>query len=682
MSNHQISGQFRRLPALSEVPAVSGSLTSSDQGDIKFSVWFFLSVPEPPSDEGVGASELAFLILLKPGCRHTTFPLVKPRTSIGRRPVNDIVLEDPFVSRTHAEVSLLENGSYEVRDLGGTHPLRVNNRPTSEHRLQDGDRVQIGNSILLFRLQEPSPEASVEFQAGADMAWETEEIASLDARKTFSLSGEFPGHRDYAQLEKDHQRLMLLYEFGRDIHSHLEDTHLVLEEIMNMAFKTVDAERGFLALVNETSGDLECEIVRDQGAEGAPPKLLVSSTIVHKVLREGVAVLTENALKDTHFGEAKSVREYEIRAALCVPLFFRDKVLGVIYLDNRGSAGSFGQDDLVFLSALSQLAGIALGNASLHRQVLQENRRLEEALKPKFQLLGTSEGMEKVYATIRKAAPSTLTVLIEGETGTGKELVARAIHELSERSERPFVPVNCAAIPKELIESELFGYEKGAFTGATGAKDGKFKAADQGTIFLDEVADMSLDTQAKVLRVLEQKEFQRVGGTQTYQVDVRVIAATNKDLWATVEDGKFREDLYYRLNVVPVRLPPLRDRKSDILLLAEHFIAGRVKKIAPPARQLLLAYHWPGNVRELRNCIDRAVILGNGEIIQPEDLPPNIRSKSDRIPAPAESLERIEREYISRILKRTDWHKSEAAKILGISRQTLDNKIKRYKIRS
>jgi transcriptional regulator with PAS, ATPase and Fis domain len=232
-----------------------------------------------------------------------------------------------------------------------------------------------------------------------------------------------------------------------------------------------------------------------------------------------------------------------------------------------------------------------------------------------------------------------------------------------------------------LIESELFGYEKGAFTGATGAKDGKFKAADRGTMFLDEVADMSIDTQAKVLRVLEQKEFQRVGGNQTFKADVRVIAATNKDLWRAVEEGKFREDLYYRLNIVPIRLPPLRDRKNDILLLAEYFIAGRVKKIAPRAAQLLLAYHWPGNVRELRNCIDRAVILGDGEVIQPEDLPPNIRGQGDRIPAPRESLEHMEKEHISRTLRRTGWRKSEAAQILGVSRQTLDNKIKKYKIK-
>ncbi|MBN2408525.1 MAG: sigma 54-interacting transcriptional regulator [Candidatus Aminicenantes bacterium] len=624
---------------------------------------------------------MAFLILVKPGRKARVFPLIKPTTAIGRRPVNDIILEDPFVSRTHAEVTLLEDGSYTIRDRGGTHPVRVNGRPAAEQNLRDGDRVQIGSSTLLFKLQEPSPEAVVEFQAEPDQTMESVEIAAMDARQALTLSGGLPGDTDIHQLRKDHQRLMLLYDFGRNIHSHLEDTHLVLENVMDMAFKTLEAERGFLALVKEAGGELECEIVRDPGTEGAVPKLSASSTIVHKVLREGVSVLTEDALKDTHFGEAKSVQEYEIRSALCVPLFFRDKVLGVIYLDNRRSSGRFDRDDLVFLNALSQLAGIALGNAALHRRVIQENMRMGEALKPHFQILGTSEEMEKVYTTIRKTAPSSLTVLIEGETGTGKELAARAIHEFSERSGRPFVPVNCAAIPKDLIESELFGYEKGAFTGATASRDGKFKEADGGTIFLDEVADMSLDTQAKVLRVLEQREFPRVGGSRTFQVDVRVIAATNKVLQRAVEEGNFREDLYYRLNVVSIHLPPLRERKNDIPILAEHFIAGRVRKIAPRAMEMLLSHRWPGNIRELRNCIDRAVILGNGEIIQPEDLPPSIRGRGERVPASSESIEHVERDHITRVLRRTGWRKSEAAKILGITRQTLDNKIKKYKIR-
>jgi transcriptional regulator with PAS, ATPase and Fis domain len=286
-----------------------------------------------------------------------------------------------------------------------------------------------------------------------------------------------------------------------------------------------------------------------------------------------------------------------------------------------------------------------------------------------------------VFDTIKKVAPTDITVLVQGETGTGKELVAKAIHALSPRKELAFVPVNCAAIPKELIESELFGHEKGAFTGATNAREGKFQTAHQGTIFLDEIGDMSLDLQAKVLRILEDRELQRVGGNKSIPVDVRIIAATNKDLTKAVEDGTFREDLYYRLNVVVVKLPLLKERKKDILPLAEYFIAGRVKKISSKAKRLMESYDWPGNIRELRNCVDRAVVLGDGKIIQPEDLPYTLRKEGQVIPAPLETLDQMEEDQIVRVLRYTNRNKSDAARILGITRQTLDNKIKKYKIK-
>jgi len=260
-------------------------------------------------------------------------------------------------------------------------------------------------------------------------------------------------------------------------------------------------------------------------------------------------------------------------------------------------------------------------------------------------------------------------------------LVAQAIHELSSRRSRPFIAVNCAAIPKELIESELFGHEKGAFTSAISTRQGKFELAHGGSIFLDEIGDMSLETQAKVLRTLEEQEFQRVGGSKSIKVDVRVIAATNKDLGKAVKEGKFREDLYYRLNVVLLTLPALRERKKDIIPLAEYFMADKAKKISQKAQQLLLSYDWPGNVRELKNYIERAVVLGDGEVIQPEDLPYSIRKGLKIIPPPLEPLDRIEEDHIIRVLRSTEWNKSEAAKILGITRQTLDNKIEKYKIK-
>jgi transcriptional regulator with GAF, ATPase, and Fis domain len=621
---------------------------------------------------------MAYLILKQAGSKDQTFPLTKAVTTAGRRSSNDIFITDQSVSRDHAKIIALKEGGFEIHDLGAKHPTRVNGKIISRLRLNDGDEITLGDTLLVFRSEDTCSPARVEFLVSEDMNQDTVEIASWDAKKTALFSVD---DMELVSLQQDHQRLMLLYEFGKNINLLLEDTSQLLNEILNTAFRTFDAERGFIALIDENSGELSCEFVRDNSSEQRPEKLEVSKTIMHKVLRDRVSLLTANALKDREFKDVKSVKEYSIRSAICAPLLFRGDVLGVIYLDNRASEGSFSQDDLMFLSALSHQAGIALRNSRLHRQVIQENIRLENALKPRFQIIGDSEKMKKVFSTIKKVAPSDVTVLIQGDTGTGKELVARAIHSLSPRNDNPFVAVNCAAIPKELIESELFGHEKGAFTGASSARVGRFQLAHTGTIFLDEIGDMSLDMQAKVLRTLEEKEFQRVGGTKNIEVDVRVITATNKDLKKAVEEGKFREDLYYRLNVISIELPPLRERKKDIIPLVDYFIARRVKRISSKAQQLLLSYHWPGNVRELKNVIDRAVVLGDGKVLQPEDLPHAIRRKEEIIPVPLDTLDEVEADHIIRVLRNTNRNKSDAARILGVTRQTLDNKIKKYKIK-
>lgn len=618
------------------------------------------------------------LVLKQKDSKAKVFELTKPITTLGRRSSHDVYLMDMGVSRDHAEIRALEDGGYEINDLGAKQPTRVNGKIISRHRLKDGDEIMLGDSVLIFKSEGASYADHVEFRSIEDMTLDTMEVASLDAKKTVLFS---VNDLDLVSLQKDHQRLMILYEFGQAANLYLEDPYQLLEEILNAAFRTLDAERGFIALVDDDTKELTCECVRDETSDQVPEKLEVSRTIIHKVLKEGISILTVNALKDRQFMDAKSVQEYNIRSALCAPLHFREEVIGVVYLENRASVGSFSEDDLTFLTALCHQAGIAMGNANLHRQVVQENIRLGDALKPKFQILGDSEGMKKAFTTMKKVAPSDITVLILGETGTGKELAAQALHTLSPRKGHPFITVNCAAIPKELIESELFGHEKGAFTGAISTREGKFQLAHSGTIFLDEIADMSVETQAKVLRVLEEREFERVGGTKTIKVDVRVIAATNKDLKKAMEEGTFREDLYYRLDVVSLKLPPLRERKKDIIPLAEYFTAGKAKKISSKAKQFLKSYDWPGNVRELKNTIERAVILGDGEIIQPEDLPHNIRKGGDVIPPPLESLDHIEGDHIIRVLRNTNWNKSEAVRILGITRQTLDNKIKKYKIK-
>jgi DNA-binding NtrC family response regulator len=310
-------------------------------------------------------------------------------------------------------------------------------------------------------------------------------------------------------------------------------------------------------------------------------------------------------------------------------------------------------------------------------------------------ILGKSQPMRDLFALVRKVAGSRSTVLLQGKSGTGKELVAKAIHYNSPRRERPLVTINCSAIPKDLLESELFGHVKGAFTGAIAHKRGLFEEADRGSLFLDEIGELSLELQAKLLRVIQERELKRVGDTRTISVDVRLIAATNRNLADAVGEGIFREDLYYRLNVIPIILPDLKDRAEDIPLLATHFLIKYAKEADPPitgiskeAMRLLMEYDWPGNVRELENVIERSVILGRGPEIMPEDLPEPLRSRKPQARqemgnagTPRPTLENLERDYIATVLRETRWHRMHAAQILGIDRRTLYRKIRTYGLR-
>jgi len=330
----------------------------------------------------------------------------------------------------------------------------------------------------------------------------------------------------------------------------------------------------------------------------------------------------------------------------------------------------------------------ALERARLER----ENRRLRAEAVRAHEILGESAVIQKLKEQIRVAAPTNGWVLITGENGTGKELVAKQVHVQSKRADQPFVEVNCAAIPEELIESELFGHEKGAFTGAIAQKRGKFELADKGTIFLDEIADMSLRTQAKILRILQEHKFERVGGTETIEVDVRVIAATNKSLEKAIQEGSFREDLFYRLNVIPFHVPPLRERREDIPVLAAAFVAefcadsgSEPKTITPRALAALQGYHWPGNVRELRNLMERLVLLTAGPKLRPEDLPEEIRTgvrTEDLEGASLESARRsFERDFIRERLRENGWNISRTAEAIGIARESLSRKLRQFGIR-
>lgn len=327
-----------------------------------------------------------------------------------------------------------------------------------------------------------------------------------------------------------------------------------------------------------------------------------------------------------------------------------------------------------------------------YRNIQRENALLKERLGEhlaKTNIIARSAKMMEILESIALIAPTDATVLILGESGTGKELVANLIHEQSIRSKQPFVKLNCAALTETLLESELFGHERGAFTGATSRKEGRFELADGGSFFLDEIGEMSPITQAKLLRVLQEQQFERVGGTQTIHVDVRIITATNKNLAAEVEEGRFREDLYYRLNVVPVQLPALRERRTDIPVLAEHFLKyyaeknhRLVRQILPEALDILMRYNWPGNIRELENAIERGVIIARGEFLTPNELPISIKQENQPVHnlGSSATLKDMEKDWISRILIQTDGNRTQSAKILGITRKTLQNKIKEYNL--
>jgi DNA-binding NtrC family response regulator len=335
---------------------------------------------------------------------------------------------------------------------------------------------------------------------------------------------------------------------------------------------------------------------------------------------------------------------------------------------------------------------LALSRAVERTRLVSENRRLQEELRSRFRvenLVGEHGSMQEVFRVVHKVAPSSSTVLIYGESGTGKELVARAIHVTSDRHDRPFVAVNVGALPESILEAELFGYEKGAFTGADARKIGLFEQASGSTLFLDEVGELKRDLQVKLLRVLQEREFLRVGGTEPVPVDVRVVAATNRDLEREVQAGRFREDLFYRLNVIPITLPPLRERRTDVPSLVEHFLAkhgrpGRARTIAPEALEALVAYGWPGNVRELESVVERTLLLSEGDVVRLEDLPAAVRMRTRpaggipvEIPDEGLDLEALERTLIQRALDKAGGNVTRAARLLGLTRRTLQYRLEK-----
>jgi Nif-specific regulatory protein len=497
------------------------------------------------------------------------------------------------------------------------------------------------------------------------------------------------------------EEVTLLYEISKTLNEHL-DLHRSLYKVLEILSNSMDMVRGTVAIRDPLKDEIAIEVAHGMSRTAIQRgKYKIGEGVTGKVIETGKAVTIPKISEDPTFldrtASRKAAKDRDL-SFICVPIKKGKQVIGTLSADRPVDNVYPLKEAEKMLSVVATMIAQHVINLEKIRiekdQLREENRRLLGELENKYRftnIVGNSNKMREVFQMVSQVSRSNATVLIRGESGTGKELVANSIHYNSLRSKGPFIKVNCAALPPTLIESELFGHEKGAFTGAIKLKLGKFEMADKGTIFLDEIGSIGLDIQANLLRVLQEKEFERVGGHRTFSTDVRVIAATNKNLEQAVEEQTFRGDLYYRLNVFPIYMPPLRERKTDILLLADYFLEKYAKenhkdirRFSTPAIDMMMDYHWPGNVRELENCIERAVLLCEEGVIHSYHLPPTLQTGKESGTLPAlsleEAVENLEREMLIDALKNTRGNITTAADILKTTVRKFSYKAKKFGI--
>jgi len=545
------------------------------------------------------------------------FPLGTEALTLGRDRESGVQLRDLMASRHHCVIEPAGE-AFRVRDLDSRHGTFVNGVPVRERDLLPGDQIAVGDSLFLFQVDAPGSTPGVLLE-DRSVAMESTVQRPANGSPYLRLDGELP---QSARVARD---LHALLGIGHELHA-LRATEPLARRLLELLLETMPAERTAVLLLDR-AGEPASGYALDRAGSAATFPL--SRTLVARLVRERTAVLSNDILQAQGWSEVASLQAAQVQSLLAAPLHGPADPLGVLYLDTREPGVRFDETHLELLTAVAGIASLALANTR-HMEWLDEERdRLEASLD--LDMVGESPRMREIGRLLTRVAASDSTVLLRGESGTGKELAARALHRKSRRASRPFVAINCATLSETLLASELFGHEKGAFTGATERKIGKFEVADTGTLFLDEVGEIPPPLQAKLLRVLQEKEFERLGSTRPVRADVRVIAATNRDLEKAIHEGTFREDLFYRLNVISCTLPPLRERSEDVPLLASHFavrfsrqLGRRVLGFTPEARACLKRYAWPGNVRELSNAIERAVVLGENDLIHPEDLPETI----------------------------------------------------------
>jgi transcriptional regulator with GAF, ATPase, and Fis domain len=612
------------------------------------------------------------IVVLSGSKKGTIFPLRGVEVTIGRDPTSVVCLGEEAVSRKHCAIEEQNEGTFRVVDFNSSNGTFVNGIPVRNKALQHGDRIRIGFTEFVF-LEE------------ADDAAEMAAAPEDDGRTLILSAAECDSMLGKGRPET---RLPDLGVVMRDLNALLRisrinticQVELLQRELLDLLFEVIPAERGSVVLTSRDTATSTLSWHRD-GRKGGRSE--VNWNIVNRALREGSCVASESESEESKGSDGISV--------LCVKLSGTKETIGALYLAS-GTNMAFEENHIHFVTSVAGIFAVALENAMHLESLEQMNRCLQSEIELENPLVGESAAMGAVAEFIARVSKSDATVLIRGESGTGKEVVARAIHRNSPRKDRPFIAVNCAAITETLLESELFGHERGAFTGATATKMGRLELANTGTLFLDELGEMPLTLQAKVLRALQTREFERVGGTRSIKVDVRFLAATNRNLEQAMKAGSFRPDLFYRVNVVSINMPPLRDHPEDIPLLAMYFAAQHSKKcnrtlkgISQRARSLLLNYPWPGNVRELENAIERAVVMGVGDMIVLEDLPEALLETQPEATTGSkyhQSINSLKKQMIVDAVERSGGMITEAAKLLGVHPNYLHRLIRNLNLRT
>ncbi len=613
------------------------------------------------------------LIVTAGPAKDATIALTQGEATVGRDPNNVVAISDPSVSRKHCLLRREDDGRFQIKDLESRNGTLVNGISVKEQWLRHGDEIATGDSVFLFLVDEDEralPASRVEF----DDRKPTAETRVLNPKEVVYLQPdrllrELPASSPVAR------NLNALLKISRVVHA-IRDLEELQAQVLDLIFEVVPAGRGAI-LLSEGAGQEFSSLYARTRQAGQHQLVRVSRTIARHVMKENVAILGVDIAASDALRDVESLAVSEVRSLLCVPLSVFDRVIGCLYLDSTTTANRFHEDHLQLMAAVAGISAVALDNARRAEWLEQENRRLTTEIRQEQSLVGDSARMKEIFQFLARVGPSDSTVLIEGESGTGKELAARALHRNSHRNNKSFVAINCAAIPETLLETELFGHERGAFTGAVAQKKGRLEVADGGVVFLDEIGELAPALQVKLLRVLQEREFERVGGTHSIKIDVRLIAATNRDLQEAVRKGEFRQDLYYRLAVVKLTMPPLRERREDIPMLTRHFVQKNAKRckvkpkpVSREAMAALMNYEWPGNVRELENAVERSLVIGASDAILLEDLPESLLEQDP----PEEihegryhgSVKELKKQLIMNAVEQTRGNYVEAAGILGV----------------